>query len=102
MVGSGWLLRTAEFRRWCDGAEGGGSGRAALFCCGDLVVGKTYFRRKTTREAKLKDGDVDESPRQTCSVHYWNTWWIGKDPGRDKSDVLGSQKVTGRRGHGCL
>ena len=39
----GWLLRTDEFRRWCDCAQEVGSEPATLFCCGDPAVGKTYF-----------------------------------------------------------
>lgn len=39
-----WLLRTDEFRGWCDSRGEGGSGDATLFCYGDPGVGKTYIR----------------------------------------------------------
>src|SRR5205807_9349272 len=39
-----WLLESDEFQRWCDGSPEDGSEHAALFCCGDPAVGKTYFR----------------------------------------------------------
>jgi len=39
-----WLLRTGEFRRWCDGAQHEGSDHAILFCYGGPGVGKTYLR----------------------------------------------------------
>ena len=39
-----WLLKTGEFRRWCDGAQDEGSDHQILFCCGDPGVGKTYLK----------------------------------------------------------
>ena len=39
-----WLLQTEEFRSWHTGSEGGETGDAVLFCCGDPGVGKTYIR----------------------------------------------------------
>jgi len=39
-----WLLRTAEFQRWSNGAQQEGAEHATLFCCGGPAVGKTYFR----------------------------------------------------------
>jgi len=39
-----WLLQTDEYQRWCNGSQQGGSGHAALFCCGGPAVGKTYLR----------------------------------------------------------
>jgi len=39
-----WLLKTGEFRRWCDGARGEGSDHQILFFCGDPGVGNTHLR----------------------------------------------------------
>jgi len=39
-----WLLQTEEYRNWFRGIRGWGSDNSALFCYGDLGVGKTYIR----------------------------------------------------------
>jgi len=39
-----WLFQTEEYRNWFGGIRGGESDGGALFCYGDLGVGKTYIR----------------------------------------------------------
>ena len=39
-----WLLQTQEYQNWFGGIRGGESDGLALFCYGDLGVGKTYIR----------------------------------------------------------
>jgi len=38
-----WLLKTKEFKGWCDGNENGGSDYMSLFCYGEPGVGKSYI-----------------------------------------------------------
>ena len=38
-----WILRTEEFRSWRNGHGQGESRKAAIFCSGNLGVGKTYI-----------------------------------------------------------
>jgi len=40
----GWLLRKEEFQDWMNGDGQGESQKAAIFCSGNLGVGKTYIR----------------------------------------------------------
>jgi len=39
-----WILDTEEFRSWRNGDGQGESQKAAIFCSGNLGVGKTYIR----------------------------------------------------------
>jgi len=39
-----WLLGTGRYKNWYNGTHLGKSHNSALFCHGDLGVGKTYIR----------------------------------------------------------